>query len=687
MANLPKGQGVVPMPPFMDWLATNIPAVYDNTMSYYDELTSLIKYLQDSVVPALNADSEAITILSNFVEHYFDNLDVQEEINNKLDAMAQDGTLSEMVALVIGYTEVYPESFGAVGDGETDDTQALQDTIDYAYEHKVNVHLQNKTYIITEPLLIYGNPDPAGKATEIIGNGIGKSIIKKTTNTAKTDYAGNSYDCALLVSKVESSDGALHNIRVHDLTLLGTDTSAYGIAAKMSCAGAEFKSLSVEGFVTAGLYFNGNTYLNRFIQIRARYSTTGFYIYGGINTSNVIANCYAVNCTNGYKVSGLYSQMDSPACDGATGIVYDLENYRGTVISAGSESNNATTVFRFNSSACTLINPVTFPNFDNADAFHIQLGSGSHVTVIGGRLMWDAQGTGHAAKGGFVDNGYSSSILIQNTLVGDYEKKSTAYSTAVSSVKTIQSEYGTVNTFGDERIIYIGADGRSTSGLIKTGKTDETLQSNAIFMGGGYDKNQTYTDQSLSSIRSPILGDLFLSKRPNEIGGIGWVQTASAIGENWKTATMKKIPIIHSGATADRPIFDLEIGQQYYDTTLNQPVWVKAIGGVCSITFSFPNATTSAGTINFSMFGTSHSIEVEAGESVESMRQKFLAVTNPQYRTVDLDASRVRYIYRGRKHFDSGASSIDNGTTGAGITIARDGGTDATWVDATGTTA
>ena len=97
MANLPKGQGVVPMPPFMDWLSTNIPAVYDNTMSYYDELTSLIKYLQDSVVPALNADSEAITVLSNFVEHYFDNLDVQEEINNKLDQMAEDGTLQEII--------------------------------------------------------------------------------------------------------------------------------------------------------------------------------------------------------------------------------------------------------------------------------------------------------------------------------------------------------------------------------------------------------------------------------------------------------------------------------------------------------------------------------------------------------------------------------------------------------------
>lgn len=126
MAKLPKGQSVVPMPPFRAFLADNIPAVYDNTMSYYDELTALIKYLQDTVVPALNADSEAITVLSNFVEHYFDNLDVQEEINNKLDQMAEDGTLQEIVASYL--------SAGAVWGFDTvADMKAATNLIDGSY--------------------------------------------------------------------------------------------------------------------------------------------------------------------------------------------------------------------------------------------------------------------------------------------------------------------------------------------------------------------------------------------------------------------------------------------------------------------------------------------------------------------------------------------------------------------------
>lgn len=107
MAHLPKGQGIF-LPPFKAWLASNIPAVYDNTMSYYEELVALIKYLQDIVVPAVNDNAAAVTAISEaqetlqaYVDNYFDNLDVQEEINNKLDQMAEDGTLQEIITTYI----------------------------------------------------------------------------------------------------------------------------------------------------------------------------------------------------------------------------------------------------------------------------------------------------------------------------------------------------------------------------------------------------------------------------------------------------------------------------------------------------------------------------------------------------------------------------------------------------------
>lgn len=120
MAHLPKGQGVF-LPPFKAWLASNIPAVYDNTMTYYEELCALIKYLQDVVIPALNHNAEAVTAiataveqLQKYVEDYFKNLDVQEEINNKLDEMADEGTLQEIIGAYLNATAVW--GFDTVAD-------------------------------------------------------------------------------------------------------------------------------------------------------------------------------------------------------------------------------------------------------------------------------------------------------------------------------------------------------------------------------------------------------------------------------------------------------------------------------------------------------------------------------------------------------------------------------------------
>ena len=86
------------MPPFQAFLASNIPSVYDNTLSYYDELTKLIAYLEQQVVPAVNANTQGLAQLKSYVENYFKNLDVQEEINNKLDDMAESGELAEIIA-------------------------------------------------------------------------------------------------------------------------------------------------------------------------------------------------------------------------------------------------------------------------------------------------------------------------------------------------------------------------------------------------------------------------------------------------------------------------------------------------------------------------------------------------------------------------------------------------------------
>ena len=142
MATLPKGQGIL-LPPFKSWLASNIPAVYDNTMTYYEELCALIKYLQDIVVPAVNENASAVTTISNaveqlqkYVDDYFKNLDVQEEINNKLDEMAEDGTLQEIMADYIQLLATW--TYDTVAD-----MQASEQLINGSYAQTLGYHSIN----------------------------------------------------------------------------------------------------------------------------------------------------------------------------------------------------------------------------------------------------------------------------------------------------------------------------------------------------------------------------------------------------------------------------------------------------------------------------------------------------------------------------------------------------------------
>ena len=97
--------------PFKKFCITvgNLPTAYLESMSYYEGLTYLVNYLSNNVIPALNNNGEVVeelqeqfTILKNYVDNYFENLDVQEEVNNKLDEMAESGELTDIIAQYLG---------------------------------------------------------------------------------------------------------------------------------------------------------------------------------------------------------------------------------------------------------------------------------------------------------------------------------------------------------------------------------------------------------------------------------------------------------------------------------------------------------------------------------------------------------------------------------------------------------
>lgn len=109
-----------PLPPFVQFCCAAVPMVFDDSLSYYEALCAMWKYL-DETVKVINNNAlvtedfiAKVNELHDYVEHYFDNLDVQEEINNKLDAMVEAGTLQEIIGEYLNATAVW--GFDSVAD-------------------------------------------------------------------------------------------------------------------------------------------------------------------------------------------------------------------------------------------------------------------------------------------------------------------------------------------------------------------------------------------------------------------------------------------------------------------------------------------------------------------------------------------------------------------------------------------
>lgn len=121
------------------WVETNIqPAFYDKesgsvlqqTARMYAKVNCLVRMFNKLSKETKETVEEYIAKfveLKDFVDTYFENLDVQDEINNKLDAMVEDGTLEEIIGHYI-QSPATTDTLGTikVGTGlEMDDTDHL----------------------------------------------------------------------------------------------------------------------------------------------------------------------------------------------------------------------------------------------------------------------------------------------------------------------------------------------------------------------------------------------------------------------------------------------------------------------------------------------------------------------------------------------------------------------------------
>lgn len=136
---------ITQLPPFKRMCVTigAVPSSYIDSMSYYETLVWLCKYLKDTVIPAINDNAAAIeelqdlfTQLQEYVDNYFENLDVQEEIDHKLDDMVEAGTLQEIISEYLNSTAVF-------GFDTVDDMKDATNLIDGSYARTLGYYSVN----------------------------------------------------------------------------------------------------------------------------------------------------------------------------------------------------------------------------------------------------------------------------------------------------------------------------------------------------------------------------------------------------------------------------------------------------------------------------------------------------------------------------------------------------------------
>ena len=130
--------------PFKRCVLQNFPFIEEDfdALTNYGLLCKIVEYLnkviasQNEVQGVTEDIVAAFNNLYNYVKNYFDNLDVQEEINNKLDEMTEDGTLQEIIGDYLNANAVW--GFDTVAD-----MKASANLIDGSFAQTLGYHAKN----------------------------------------------------------------------------------------------------------------------------------------------------------------------------------------------------------------------------------------------------------------------------------------------------------------------------------------------------------------------------------------------------------------------------------------------------------------------------------------------------------------------------------------------------------------
>lgn len=300
--------------PFKRCVIQNFPFIEADfdALTNYGLLCKIVEYLNQVIASQNEVQGVTENLVTSFnslydyVHDFFDNLDVQEEINNKLDEMVEDGTIQSMFEMYAPYITF--EQYGAKGDGTTDDTEAMQAALN---QGKPISCPSGQTYLITDNLTLKSN------VFDLNG-----SVIKSTTgnnlvagsDTKFVDIRNGELNGVGVLDTTETKvDYCINNVYMHDTDKYGFQI---GTCGKVSITNSKFyeigKGNSVNINIEAcGIRVNGAD----FVEITGNYFEkchgTGATVVRGVSKYDISHNTFYKNDYRGIATSSQAGEICS----------------------------------------------------------------------------------------------------------------------------------------------------------------------------------------------------------------------------------------------------------------------------------------------------------------------------------------------------------------------------------------
>ena len=258
------------LPPFKKMCVTigNLPTSFMESMSYYEALCWLYDYFEKTLLPAINTNSAAITelqtaftTLKSYIDDYFENLDVQEEIDKKLDEMAGDGSLANLIKNYVD--PIYQAYETEINNEITAQNESINE-----FKTATNAALTNLDSKI----------DSVSSGSPLVANSLDDMTDTTKTYVLTTDgywyyYNGSSWTQGGLYQSVQLGDNTvtyenLENELKSGIKSINTTTNVQPTLGKViTTTGAEVESspsygyyeISVNPYESYELYINFNT--------------------------------------------------------------------------------------------------------------------------------------------------------------------------------------------------------------------------------------------------------------------------------------------------------------------------------------------------------------------------------------------------------------------------------------------